>query len=88
MMIVCGVKLFNIVLFLYPKPFNPSSLVEPINNKSLYLFTVRRALVQEDIQFTKPFNILTHPRLLPFAQSYMKITLPYHPSCEFRGVTN
>jgi hypothetical protein len=67
-MIVCGVKLFNIILFLSPEPFIPSSLVEPINNKSLYLFTVRRALVEVDISFTKPFNILSHPRLLSFAQ--------------------
>jgi hypothetical protein len=42
--------------------------VEPINNKSLYLFNVRRAPVQVNIPFTKPFNILPHPRLLSFAQ--------------------
>jgi hypothetical protein len=68
MMIVCGIKLFNIILFLSPEPFIPSSPVEPINNKSLYLFTARRALVQGDIPFSKPFNILSHLRLLSFAQ--------------------
>jgi hypothetical protein len=67
-MIVCGVKLFNIILFLSLEPFIPSSFVEPINNKILYLFIVRRALALVDIPFTKPFNILSHPRLLSFAQ--------------------
>jgi hypothetical protein len=68
MMIVCGVKLFNVVLFLSLEPFIPNLFVEPINNKILYLFTVRRAFVQVDVPFTKPFNILSHPRLLHFAQ--------------------
>jgi hypothetical protein len=42
--------------------------VEPINNKNLYLFTIRRAPVKVNISFTKPFNILLHPHLLSFAQ--------------------
>jgi hypothetical protein len=42
--------------------------VAPINNKIIYLFTVRRAHVQVDIPFTKTFNIFSHPHLLSFAQ--------------------